>query len=321
MLEEINYKTVLQYMSISDQLQLWGHILNRYVSIGQVFTNPMRADKHPGCFLRQHGNILLLTDYSAPEYNKYTILHAINHYVCKGLNNAALLAYTALYFNKPLQLNNVPVSVGQTQKGRRSSTKIFFNSYLYNGVPCFTKKSFEYWSRAGVKLQDLVEADIFDVSSYYINDKLVVPKIKPVFAYFRASTGNVKLYSPYESKENKFLGTTSVRDWWIVNEGNTNLLITKSVKDMLTFKNILPNWTVVAFNSESIICKEFDITNYLNIKICYDFDNGGIKGAETLQKHYNKGDIIYFDSTWKDAFGIATNESVEFLKETINKMI
>jgi len=105
MLDEINYKTVLNYLTVSDQLQLWSDILNRHVSIGQVFTSPFRKDNHPGCFLYERSNIVWFCDYADPN-KRWNILHAISYFTGKGLNDSALKAYAAIYFNKPLVLNN-----------------------------------------------------------------------------------------------------------------------------------------------------------------------------------------------------------------------
>jgi len=318
-LEEINYKTVLQYMSIQDHLQLWSDLLNRHISVSQTFTSPFRRDTHAGCFLYERSSILWFQDYGDPD-KKWNILHAISYFTNKGLNDSALKAYASLYFDKPLRLNNNEVLVGQVQKGRKSNTKILFNSYKHNGKPCWTRKSFEYWSKVGIKLQDLIDLNVYDCQSYYLNESLIIPQ-ELCFVYYFPDSARCKVYRPHAiKKEDRFIGTCNKQDVWKTNVGNNKLFITKSAKDLLTLKNLLPDWELWSFQSEGTCPDHIDIDKFEELVINYDLDEAGIRTSKALQKQIG-GRLIYFDSSYKDAFGIATNKSLEFLKETIKNMI
>lgn len=319
-MDEINYKTVLQYMSIQDHLTLWSNILNRHVSIGQVFTSPFRRDTNPGCFLYERSNIIWFQDYGSPN-QRWNILHAISYFTGKGLKDSALKAYASLYFNKPLQLNSNQVLVGQAQKGRTSNTKILFNSYKHKGKPCWTKKSFEYWDRAGVKLQDLIDLNVYDCQSFYLNENLIVPK-GLCFSYYFPLSSHCKIYQPDAiKKEDKFIGTCNKNDIWKTNVDKKKLLITKSAKDLLTLKNILPKWELWSFQSEGTIPDSLTVDDFKEVYILYDGDDAGRRTAKALQEHLGLGNIIFFESEFKDAYGIASNRGIDILKKEIKNLL
>ncbi len=319
MLETLNYRTIISSLDINTQLQVWGWLLNKYVSLGQVFTNPLRGDKHPGCFLQEYSGIVFLRDYGEPRFNKYTIIHAVADKMNCTLHQAAINVYAALYFNKPLQFNSI-TTVGQIQKGRKSDTKIHFNSYTHNGVPCFKKEHYDYWKIAGVKLEDLKEQEVYDIKSFYISDKLIVPK-PPVFAYFNSRTSNTKIYSPFMPKGERFCGSTGVNDYWITNEGNNKLLITKSLKDVLVLKRLLPDWTLLTYNNEGVISKAFDTSFFETKVILYDNDKQGQNASKQLVEHI-QGTSVFFDTSLpKDCYEIAVELGIDKLKNELNNLL
>lgn len=312
MLETLNYKTIIQNMSIQDHLLIWSYILGRHVSIGQTFCNIHRSDKSPGCFLREYQNILLLTDYSHPEYSKYTCIHSVRDLMNCTLHQAAINVYAALYFNKPLSFG-IQSTVGTIQKGRKSNTKIHFCPWTKGGIPTYTKWDEEYWRNTEVTFEDLRQSNIFSVHHFFMNDKMILPKY-PCLAYFKADTGHVKIHQTQNVKEERFIGTTSLNDIWEWNTHNEQTLLTKSVKDGIILSKQLPHWKIVVFNNEGTL------PDYPRVDvILFDNDIPGINAANKAAKKFN-AKTIYF-TVAKDSYDVIKDFGIDVLKEELKNMI
>ncbi len=318
MLENINYRTVINSLDVNSQLQIWSWIIGSNISVGRTFCNPLRIDNHPGCFLREYSGILFLTDYKFKKlYSGVTCIHAIKELMNCTLQQASINVYAAIYFNKPLHFG-LSTKVGTIQKGRKSSTKIDFNPYTYNKKAIWTKKSYEYWKVANVKLTDLEQMNVFDVKTFYMNDSLVVPKDLCI-AYYFPSSGHVKLYQPYMPKTEKFIGTANKEDVWKANLGHSKRIITKSAKDVLTLKNLLPTWTIWAMQSEGAVCSELE--EFDKTIIIYDADEAGYRTSKELQLLIPNSECVYFENYGKDAYEIASRFGIDVLKKEIKTLL
>lgn len=316
MLDNINYRTVINSLSIQDQLQIFSWILGKSVSIGQTFCNVHRIDKSPGCFLREYQNILLLTDYSHPEYSRYTCIHSVRDLMNCTLHQAAINVYAALYFNKPLSFG-IQSTLGTIQKGRKSSTKIHFCPWTKGGIPTYTKWDEEYWEGTGVTEEDLRNSNIQSVHHFYVNEKMITPPY-PCYSYYK--NGRTKIYTPKNPKGERFLGNTNANDIWKWNEGNDKLLITKSVKDGLILSKQL-DWEIWAFNNEGVIPNDIE-TNTKDFKqkvILYDNDSVGIRQSTKLAEIIGAR-CVYFTKA-KDAYDLVKQFGLDALKEELKLII
>lgn len=307
----------MDYMSTQDQLDIWGQILGRSVSVGQTFTNPLRADTDPGCYLRDYQGIIFLRDHKyAQKYNKMTCIHAVAELMNTTLTQAAVNIYASLYLNKPLSFN-ITTSFGTLQKGRRSKTIIDINPYTYKKRAIWTKKSYEYWKVAQVKVSDLEELNVFDVKSFYMNDSLIVPK-RLCFGYYFPTSGRIKIYQPTAPKSEKFIGTTNKEDVWKTNIGSAKRIITKSCKDLLTLKNQCPEWEIWALQNEGVVCS--DLGNFDETVIIYDNDETGIRASQELQKLIPNSRCEYFSKS-KDAYDTVIEHGIETFKSELKILL
>lgn len=312
MLDNINYRTVINSLSIQDQLQIFSWVLGKSVSIGQTFCNVHRIDKSPGCFLREYQNIILITDYSHPEYSKYTCIHSVRDLMNCTLTQAAVNIYAALYFNKPLQFNNTTI-VGNVQKGRKSGMKIHFCPWTKNNIPTYTKWDKEYWDGTEVTFEDLRQSNIFSVHHFFMNEKMVIPKY-PCYAYFKADTGHVKIHQTQNIKEERFIGTTSLNDIWEWNTENEKTLLTKSVKDGIILSKQLPDWKIICFNNEGTL------PDYPRVDlVLFDNDISGIKAANKAAIKFN-AKPIYF-TVAKDSYDVIKGFGIDILRNELKNIM
>lgn len=312
MLENINYKTVINSLDIQTQLQVWSWVIGNYVSIGQTFCNPMRSDKNPGCFLREYSNVLFITDYGWPEYSKMTCIHAVKELMNCTLHQAAINVYAALYFNKPLQFG-IQSIVGTIQKGRKSGLKIHFAPWTKDKIPTYTKWDKEYWDGTGIIFEDLRQSNIYSVHHFYCGEKMIVPKY-PCYGYVNRNTGHVKIHQTQAPKDERFLGNTGINDIWEWNAHNEQTLLTKSVKDGLILSKQLPDWKIVVFNNEGTL------SEYPKIDlVLFDNDVAGKKAANKAAIKFN-AKTIYFESA-KDSYDVIKQFGIDALKQELKNMI
>lgn len=312
MLENINYKTVINSLSISEQIEVFSWCIGRSVSIGQTFCSFLRIDRNPGCFIREHNQLCFLTDYAYPEHSRFTAIHCVKELMNCTLNQAAINVYAALYFNKPLQFG-ISSKVGTVQKGRKSGMKIHFCPWTKDKVPTYTRWDKEYWDGTEVTFEDLRQSNIFSIHHFFLNEKMILPKY-PCYAYFKADTGHVKIHQTQNTKEERFIGTTSLNDIWEWNTHNEKTLLTKSVKDGLILSKQLLDWKIVVFNSENTL------PNYSKVDlILLDNDISGIKAANKAAEKFG-AKIIYLEAA-KDSYDVIKSFSIDVLRKELAEII
>lgn len=300
------------HMSTQQQLDVWQWVLGKYISVGQVFTNPLRPDPKAGCFLRDYNGILFLTDYSWPEYSKYTCIHAVRDLMHCNLTQASMNIYAALYFNKPLKFNT-SITVGTRQKGRKSGLKIHIEPWTKDKVPTYTRWDKEYWDGTEVTFDDLRKNNIFSIHHFFLGNTMIIPDY-PTYGYYKADTGHVKIHQTQAAKGDRFIGTTNLSDIWEFNVDKENVILTKSVKDALILSKQLPEWRIINFNNEGVLSEYSKVDLVL-----YDNDFAGIKAANKAAEKFGAKPI--FLESAKDCYDVIKQHGMNVLQEELKQLI
>lgn len=313
-IQNVNYRTVINSLSIQDQLVVWSWVLGRYVDLNVSITSPFRMDKNPSCWLREYNGIVLFTDFADRVRNRYTCIHAVADLETCGLNKAAQMIDAALEFNKPLR-GSLNTLVGKKVTHNCKST-LFFVPFMYDGKPVFTKQGAEYWKKRYAKKHEL--QNCYNVSHFYLNGDLIIPQ-QPCFAY--TVEARCKIYQPYNKKQ-KWLSNTTHDDKFIFEQFSNVCVITSSYKDCLPWYRYT-NYNVHAFQSETTIPTDIDYTQYEYIVINYDGDTAGIKGAyqllDTLKYKYAK--LFFFPlNLGKDADEVLVRVGEDEFKKLIQNV-
>lgn len=313
--------------SIDTQLEIWNWILPS-VALGQYFTNPFRPDNHADCYLRLYNNTVFLTDWAYPEYNKYSCVHAImNDKNIVYADAIKLIDYYLFYKDKKNYNRVLQTKISKTNSFKELSNdraNIFFTPFINNGIAAWSKKSKEYWKKREITREQLEKDRVFDVWKFYINNKIIIPKTYPCFAYILPST-NIKIYQPFSDKRNKWFSCTKKEDIWYWTKKSDTLIITKSYKDgRILFNNT--DFDVCAFQNEGVIPNIDTFINlYSKVIIIYDNDTEGVKKSLTLlnymlENYPNIYTTQYFfpESLGKDADECFINNKEAFKKEICN---
>lgn len=277
-----NYQDVFKYL---DQLSIWSDIIGKPVRLGEMICNPLRSDNNPSCYLREYNDVILMTDFGYPEYNKYTCVHAVAH-----LNNIRLLDAARLIFCR-----KYTAAPPQRPKSKKAKPSFHFVSYVTkDNKPTYRKQDAEYWLKRGINSNQLRKHNVYAVHHYYLNDKVFYNR-NLLYAYVDIATGNTKMYQP----NSKYRFPYSSIDKNHINKGNTHIksdkcIITKSLKDLMILENLFPDINIFSFESESMIPDDLSIFDDYEVYVLYDNDTAGIKGSKKVANKLN-GTELFID--------------------------
>lgn len=319
-----NYYDVFNKLN---QLDVWSDILGTHVSIGQMVTSPFRPDQHPHCIVTEYNNTVFITDFAYPVYNRYTCVHAVALFKNIGLNAAASLICNKFLHGLDVNLSSIyDIRVSNVIKKASKSKEIYFESFLHDGKPTFTEFDKEYWSLRGVRKAQLNRHNVYSVHHYYIGDSYITPN-HPMYAYYFPKTGRKKFYSPFEKKENKWFGDTTVEDIWMSINGGDYYFINKSAKDLMVSENVLPMPDFDIYSPQNEGC-HFDIGFTKKYKkggyLLYDNDAAGRRAATIQKKRIgDKCNIIFIPEEFesKDTDELYVNYGETICKQTILNLL
>lgn len=283
-----NYSDVFKYVN---QLDVWRDILNdATLEVREIICNPLRADSNPSCYLREYNQVILMTDFAYPEYNRYTCIHAVAQLHNISLNEAAQLIINKYVFDNTISIYN-PVSKQRKSKKVKklvSNTKGNFHFVPYVNTeqqPTFTKQGAEYWIKRNITSSQLKQHHVYHVYCWYYNDKVTIPK-SICFAYYEPDTGDTKLYQPLAEHSQRFPYSSMTKNH--INKGNTNVktkycILTKSLKDLMVLENMFPDMNIYSIESESMIPDDLSLfSKYDKVLILYDNDKAGVYASNKM---------------------------------------
>lgn len=295
-----------QAVRLIDQLEAWRQLLSLpALEPGDFFTNPLRADSYPSCYLRRHRDTYLLTDFSFPEYNKYTVFHTLAH--LKGIKlraSANILLQQQRNNFKGFHINIGKIITGGRKILTEGGADLRFETFLdVHGKPTFRRIDKSFWKKRNIEPQDLISPPTYSVHHYFLNNREIYPDTYPCFAYYFPEDGSTKLYCPNNPKKKRFPASTTSTNhiWkWESTTGNTDFcIITKSYKDGIgLYKALGTRVTIYALQNEgcslsetfrNTICNRFGL-----ILILFDNDFPGVSNSYKLSSTISCSESIFY---------------------------
>ena len=267
-------------------------IMSRYtgvpIRINEKFKSPFREDNSPSCvyYYNKTGKLLFR------DFGKGRPMDAFE--IACGLNKctfAEVLSLIADDFNL-LQVQRVPKvdeSLEMQKRIANEPTQISINPYTLNGSWDMDDAGQKFWFRYGISLKTLKEYKVFQLESAWCNDRRVYVRNKdnPGFAYWFGE-GYYKLYFPYKDKVRFICNTDRIQGVQQLPETSSNLIITKSLKDVMVFREygvhaIAPQSEVHPI--EEAVMHELK-QRFRKITLVYDYDYTGVKNTNKMRKQY-----------------------------------
>jgi hypothetical protein len=271
----------------ANQLEIWQMILGQPVGIGEFISSPFRGDNTPRCYLRRYNNLVLFTDWAFPEYNKYTIVHAVAHFKGIAYKEAKSLIAGLVKYNIPIlnvrgNIIRTHHKVSFTQDRKQLSFEPFFN----NGQIAYTTEDVKYWAKRSITLDELRDAEqpCISIHRYWLNGFPVHPQSYPCYALAVRNSSNYKIYCPNNQKDRRFpVSSTTKEDVWSWISDSTTAVLTKSYKDGL-LAHKLSKLDTYAFQNEGVIPSDLSfLEKYTRTILVYDNDEAGYNAATKLK--------------------------------------
>ena len=148
-----------------------------------------------------------------------------------------------------------------------------------------------FWTQFNIGSKLLEAHNIKPLESYCMtkDDKNLCIKGLYLYGYFKEDGTLYKIYQP-KTLDKKFIKVSNYVQGYEQLHNNTNLVITSSLKDVMSIKSLKLNIDVIAPDSENTMLKQ-DVmeelqNKYNKIVVLFDNDDAGIKAMQTYKEKY-----------------------------------
>jgi len=180
--------------------------------------------------------------------------------------------------------NNGGYDVGEfKQQSKYKVTKFKFRSW--------TTQDQYFWTQFNIGSKLLEEFHVKPLESYKMtkDDKELCIKGLYLYGYFKADGTLYKIYQP-KTLDKKFIKVTDYIQGMHQCTGEKYLIITSSLKDIMSIKSLKLQLDVIAPDSENTMIKQ-DVmeelkNKYSKIIVMFDNDEAGIKAMQTYKEKY-----------------------------------
>lgn len=260
----------------------------------KLIKSPLRTDSLPtfGLFMHHTDDVVMFKDFA---YAVGDVFLFIKLFALYNDNIRIKSLYdTATYINYKLGIdvfntdNSSRKEIKRREFDKITSRDIRFISRAY------TKKDLAYFIQYGITEAILRYYDIRSVYKLLDDENRILRQFGSDELCFAFVIFNkIKLYQPLESSGFKWRNTCPA--WyiqgWKQRRKKSKLIITKSMKDIMTFFALLgKQYDIIAPHSENynFTDKIVDIINrdYSEVIVIYDFDRAGVNGANKLKRKY-----------------------------------
>lgn len=268
-------------------------IMVRYVGvaikINEKFKSPFREDNSPSCvyYYNKTGKLLYRDfgkDRSMDCFEVACKVHRCTFSdVLKHISDEFSLLTVP---RKP----HVDEALELEKEMANEPTNITIEPYTLNGSWDMDDAGQKFWHKYGVTPTTLKKYKVFQLNQAWCNDKPIYRYVatSPGFAYW-FDDNNYKLYFPFKDKVRFICNTDNVQGTQQLPETGDNLIITKSLKDVMVFSEygipaIAPQSEVHPLTEEYVAELK---QRFSKITLVYDFDYTGVKNTNKMRKQFN----------------------------------
>lgn len=308
------------------EYDIFCYFIGRDVEVGTIMLSPIRTDKNPTfiLFVPHDKDTVLFKDFAGPGGNVFKFVKLLAAYRY-GLTLPTFTSIVA-YIDSEMGIGVFDSTVKRRVVTRALDTKFYASSRIIKFKSRdYTDRDLFFWKKYHIT-EDTLE--LFNIRSVHkllnIQNEVTytVSQSNLVFAFVMYN--KVKLYRPEEDREFKWRNTCpghyiqGLQQVLAAKSGNRNLIITKSMKDIMVFHTFLKaSHDVIAPHSETYNFSQkllsWMIATYNKIFIIFDYDLAGVTGANKLRKKSKKF-IVSFVSTER----IAINGSIKTIDKDIS---
>jgi|TARA_R110000822_G_scaffold152112_4_gene291294 hypothetical protein len=251
---------LLQYIKDIDVYRLYS---GEEVDMTTNILSPIRAEDHPsfGYFVGESGEICF-NDFTVKETGDFVKLLQLKF----GYSFFEALSQIATDFNLTTHFHCKTMTKFNEKKENKDfkSREEILRGININKLGVRMRKwaayDLAYWEQFGITKETLIKYKVFPIDYIFFDTKqspIQADKYAYVFYEFKDNRCTMKIYQPF-NKEFKWLNNHNDSIWqgWtqLPKKGN-QLIITKSLKDVMTITSVL-NIPAVSLQSESVLPKQ-----------------------------------------------------------------
>lgn len=320
--------TLDKILAKTNEYYIYSFYLGENIKVNKPISSPFREDKNPswGLFRSREGN-LMWKDFATGETGN------VIHFVQNVFNITYPKALEKIWEDF------ISEKIKHSLNGKLKESEIIKTSETRIGIKRkrFSITDKKYWEQYNISKDTLDYYNVYPISTFWINEfsqPLFYSKDQPMYAY--KIFDKFKIYRPYaKNREEKWRTNCSsydIQGFEQLPSKSKLLIITKSLKDVMVLHEF--GYDSIAPQSEvSTIPKKImeNLTErFEEIVIFFDYDEGGIKGANKLAEKYNIKTIFlpkhYIDiynikdiSDFVKEFGY--NEAIKLLKNLFKECV
>lgn len=296
--EELTLERILR---VVDELTIYNHYSGKKLNLNKPISSPLRKDNNPsfGLFTARNDSLMYKDFANGDSGNVVKFVQSVNP---SGLTYRQTLEIIW----KDLVNNGVTnPPTPKYKKEIEPKTNIISIQRKY-----FTKADDKYWDQYGLTREILKKYNVSPIYRYWINDMeqpFRYSQQDPLYAYKVFS--KFKIYRPLTTnKANKWRNNCTsydIQGFEQLPESDNLLIITKSLKDaMVLYAN---GYTSIAPQSENSTIPKIIMDHlkarFTKIVVFFDYDDGGIAGADKLCNKYNL-EKIFIPKLYLDMYSV-----------------
>lgn len=319
-----NTKTAIQSISVIqdimdmlDDYDIYSYYLGNF-KINKLMNSPLRNDdKNPSfaVFVGHEGRLFFKDHGNGVGGNAITFVKTI----CN------------IHSKEELEKELLRILRKQNPQHERINSKKKVYEAAHNTVIGIARQPFnntdlQYWEQFHISLKTLNWYRVFSIKYFLCNGTVrgVYKETCPMYAY--KVYDHFKIYRPLASKYTKWRSNLTNYDVQglaeIPQEGGDLLIITKSLKDVMTLYEM--GYNAIAASSETTFIPDEILDSlkqkWKHILILYDRDTTGVKKSRDYSKKYHL-DAFFINKKFKskDISDAVKNNSYESVKQWLNK--
>jgi DNA primase len=292
------------------EYDIYSYYMPTKFKIGSIMSSPFHEDKHPsfGIFKDKSSNALLFKDIALD----------VSGDCIKFVRELYRLTY-----KQALERIWDDIIDGHLIKSDRG--KYVQNVYKYRKRLISVKRKYftsvddDYWGQYGIDRDTLKKYNVSPISMFWVDDfpsSIRYTPEQPIYAY--RIFNSFKIYNPLAKlKKDKWrsnCGMYDIQGWEQLPESGDLLVITKSLKDVMTLSQF--NIVAIAPQAEGQLIPEKVVDEakkrFKRLVMLYDYDDAGVNGANKAKQAYEIP-TLYIPKHYLDIYGV--KDVSDFIKE------
>lgn len=322
-----NFVTKADLLAAHPQETYMQFYLGYEVSLRKRYKSPLRDDRHPTCaFYKSKSGDLIFKDFSGDFCGDFVNVVMRMFHVNYGTairivaNDFNIRKYDDLKKNKGI-VNLRPRII---EEKRPTEINVEFKD--------FTEEDIKWWGRFGITEDILKKYMVYSVNAIFLNKDIFLIKGREqlIYGYYGGISSELELWRIYlpRNKDRRFITnwpSSKIQGWDQLDKSGDVCVITKSMKDVMTFRAMGIN--AIAPNSEHLFLSDKQLeelkSRFSIIGVLYDNDRTGMHNMWKIRKEHPE--LVYCvlpqKKGIKDMSDCVAAYGLEKTKKSVEKII